>query len=177
MYENEADAKIISGNWVLKPRMARYVLRSFEEDVKDEDVFASTTMTASVRMLLPQATHLRNEGCTVFTADVKTAFLNAHVKDGDVVYAKPLPEWQPETLDPSKGTVICKLQNSLYGLRSAPRLWQDHLGQILRKCGFVPNMLDTYLPADTHDEANITRIPRGRLVVGWNAPYHQGNPH
>ena len=53
------------------------MLRGFEEDV-DEDVFASMRMTASVRMLLSQATDLRNEGHTVFTADVKTAFLNAH---------------------------------------------------------------------------------------------------
>ena len=164
VYENEADAKIISGKWVLKPHRARYVLRGFEEDVKDEDVFASTTMTASVRMPLSQATDLRKEGYTVFTTDVKTAFLNAHMKDGDVVYAKRPPEWQPETLDPSKGTVTWKLQTSLYGLRSAPRRWHDHLEQILRKCGFVPNMLDTCLW--THDEASVTRIPRGGPVVG-----------
>ena len=42
---SEADAKIISGKWVLKPHEARCVPRSFEEDVKDEDGFASTTMT------------------------------------------------------------------------------------------------------------------------------------
>ena len=59
--------------------------------MKDEDVFAGTTMTASVRMLLSQATDLRSEGYTVFTADVKTAFLNAHMNDGDVVYARPPP--------------------------------------------------------------------------------------
>ena len=82
--------------------------------MKDEDVFASTTMTASVRMLLSQATDFRNVGYTVFTADVKTAFLNAHMKDGDVVYAKPPSEWQAGKLDPSKGTVIWKLQKSLY---------------------------------------------------------------
>ena len=92
VYESEADAKIISGKWVLKPHKARYVLRGFEEDVKDEYVFASTTMTASLRMLLSQATDLRNEGYTLFTADVKTAFLNGHVKDGDVWYAKPPPD-------------------------------------------------------------------------------------
>ena len=46
-------------------------LRGVEEDVKDEDVFASTTMTASVRMLFSQATDLRNEGYTGFPADVK----------------------------------------------------------------------------------------------------------
>ena len=172
VYEIDADAKIISGKWVLKPHTVRYVL---EEDVKDGHVFASTTMTASVRMLLTQATDLGNEGYTVFTADVKIAFFNAHMEDGDVVYAKPTPEWQPETLDPSKRTVIWKLQESLYGVRSAPRRWQDHLDQILSKCGFVPNMLETRLW--THDEASITRIQRGRLVVvGWNAP-DQGNPH
>ena len=68
VYENEADAKTFSGRWVLKTHKARYVLRGFEEDVKDEDVFASTTMTASVRTLLSEATDLRNEGYTVFTA-------------------------------------------------------------------------------------------------------------
>ena len=122
---------------MLKPHNARHVLGSFEEDVKDEDVFANTTMTASEKKLLSQATEFRNKRYTVFTADLKTAFLYEHMKDGDVVHAKPPPEWQPETLDPCKGTVIWKLQKSLYGLRSAPRRWQDHLEQILRKCGFV----------------------------------------
>ena len=53
----------------------------------------------------------------MFTADVKTAFRNTHMKDGDVVDAKPPPEWQPETLDPSKGAMIWKLQKILYGLK------------------------------------------------------------
>ena len=102
VHESEADAKIISGKWVLKPHNARYVRRGFAEDVKDKTIFASTTVTASVRMPLSRATDLRNEGYTVFTAEVKTASLNAHMKDGDVVYAKPPTEWQPETVDPSK---------------------------------------------------------------------------
>ena len=63
-------------------------------------------MTASVRMLPSQATDFREEGYTVFTADVKAAFLKAHMKDGDVV------------------------EKSLHDLRSAPSRWQDHLEQI-----------------------------------------------
>ena len=102
----EADDKVICGKWVLEPHKARYVLRGFEENVKDEDVFASTTMTASVRMLLSPATDLKSEGHTVFTADVKTAFLNASMKDSEVVCANPQPEWQRETPDPQKGKVI-----------------------------------------------------------------------
>ena len=61
VYESEDDATILRGKWVLKPHKARYVLRGFEDDVKVEDVFASTTMTASVRVLLSQATDLRND--------------------------------------------------------------------------------------------------------------------
>ena len=156
-----------SGKWVLKPHKTRYVLRGFEEDVKNEDIFASTTMTASVRMLLShQATDLRNESYTVFTADVETAFLNAHMQDGDVVYAKPPPEWQPETLDPNTRTVIWKLQKSLYGLRSAPRRWQDHLEQILKKCGFVPNMLDTCLWIHTTKRVSLVFHVDDLLLAG-----------
>ena len=76
--------------------------------MKDEDVFASTTTAASVRMLLSlkqQTSETKGTQCS----DVKTAFLNAHMKDGDVVSAKPPHEWQPETLDPSKGSMIWTL--------------------------------------------------------------------
>ena len=99
VYENGADAKIISGKWVLKPHKARYVL-------------------------------------------------------SDVVYARPPFERQPETLDP-KGTVVWKLQKSLYGLRSAPRRWQDHLAQIFRKCGFVTNVLNTCLWTHTTKRVSL----------------------
>ena len=43
------------------------------------------------------------------------------------------------------------------GLRSAPRRCQDLLEQILWKCGFVPNMLDTWLCLHT-----TKRVSRGR---------------
>ena len=89
----------------------------------------------------------------MFTADVKTAFLNAHMKGGDVVHATPPIVWQPE--DPSQRTMIWKLQKSLYGMRSAPRRWQDQLEQILKKCGFVPNMLDTCLWTHTTKRVSL----------------------
>ena len=53
----------------------------------------------------------------VLTAD---AILSARVMDGDVVYGKPPPECQPETLDFSKRTSIWQLQTNLYGLKSSP---------------------------------------------------------
>ena len=67
-YESDTNEKVNTGKKVLKPNKARYVRGGFEEDVKDEDVFASTTLTASVGMLLSRATDLRSEGRTVFTS-------------------------------------------------------------------------------------------------------------
>ena len=136
---SEADANIISGKCVLKPHKARYVLRSFEEDVKDEDGFASTTMTASVRLLLSQATDLRNEGYTVFTADVKTAFLNAHMLDGDVVNAKPPPEWQPETLDANYRNSDLETSKNLHRLRSDTNM--RNIKSILRYFRGTPGIM------------------------------------
>ena len=116
-------------------------------------------MTVSVRMLLSQATDLRNEGFTVFTADVNIA----HMKDGDVVFEKTATRVAAgNTGSEQRNSDLETLEECLWPERSVPRRWQDHLEQILLW---------------THDETSITRIPRGRLVVGWNAPDHQGNPH
>ena len=154
--------KIISGKWVLEPNKARYVLRGFEEDVKDEDVFASTTMSASVRMVHSQVTDLRCEGYTVY------------MKDGDVVYARPPPEQQPDKLDPEQRHSDLEITEKSVWTGGVHR-WQDHLEEILRKCGFVANMLDTCL-LDSSDKASVTRIPRGRFAVGQNAQEHQRSP-
>ena len=138
MYENEADGTVrrhgdqrqvgaeatqgtIRAEWLRRRREGRRRFRQHDDD-----------------SILSQATDLRNEDYTLFRADVKTALLDAHMKDGDVVYAKLPPEWQPETLDSSKGTVIWKLQKSLHGLRSAPRRWQGPSGADPQKVRLRP---------------------------------------
>ena len=88
------------------------------------------------------------------------------MKVGDVDHAKPPPEWQPETLDLSKRTVIWKLQKSLYCLRNAPRRWHDHLEQILKKCGFVPTMLDTCLWTHTTKRVSLVFHVDDMLLAG-----------
>ena len=79
-----AGVEVISGRWVVTSpadavHKARYVLRGFEEDTKDEDGYASTAQATSVRLLLAFASGLRPEAVTVFTADVKIAFLNVTI--------------------------------------------------------------------------------------------------
>ena len=68
--------------------VSRYVLLGFEELVKDEGVLASTTLT-SIRMLLSSAIDRWSEPYTVFTTGVSTAFLDANMKYGIAVCAKP----------------------------------------------------------------------------------------
>ena len=122
---------MVGDKWVLKllgdgTSKARYVLRGFEEDVEDEDVFAITTLTASVRMLLSLAVGRKNEGYTVFSAGVeKAAFFNARMKDGDVVSANPLV-WSPETLDSNVGTVVWDLgERPLWIADALQKRWQE----------------------------------------------------
>ena len=119
-------------------------------------------MTASLRMLLSQATDLS-------TADVKTAFLNAHMKDGGVVSAKTATRVAAgNTGSEQRNSDLETAEKSLWPqkrtetLAEEVRLRPEHAGHLL---------------VNPHDEASITRIPRRRLVVGWNAPDCLRNPH
>ena len=56
--------------------------------------------------------------------------------------------------------MIWKLQ------KSAPRRWQDHLEQILRKFGFVPNMLDTFLWTHTTKRVSLIFHVDDLLLAG-----------
>ena len=58
----------------------------------------------------------------VYTADVKTAFLNAEIGE-DIVCCQPPDEWTP-TLPVTGEPVVWRLRKALYGLRSAPKRWQ-----------------------------------------------------
>ena len=73
---------------------------------------------------------------TLFLGDIKGAFMNALMKDGEVVIAQPPPEWQPTKLKASFQRVVWKLCKASYGLRTPPKRWQDHFGEILREMGF-----------------------------------------
>ena len=105
----------------------------------------------------------------MFTADVQTAFLNAHTKDGDVLDAKTATRVAAEPLDP---------QHRSSDLETAEKsLWSEERTETLaRPSRTEPQEVRLrpehawHLLVDSHDEASITRLPRGRLVVGWNAP-------
>ena len=66
--------------------------------------------------------------------DVKTAFLNGHIKEE--IYMK-----QPQGFekDPSK---VCRLKRSLYGLKQSARMWNFEMDSYLRCAGYVQSGAD-----------------------------------
>jgi hypothetical protein len=99
------------------------------------ETFAATPTTLGQRLLL---WHAAKNGWKVQTADVSTAFLHASLPAGDAVYIVP-----PVSL--RQGTGLWKLHKALYGLRQAPRLFQEHLAKVLAKLGYTRSGADPQL--------------------------------
>ncbi|CAI7875591.1 unnamed protein product, partial [Closterium sp. NIES-54] len=130
--------RVLPGKWVFRVKTAadgtierfkaRWVVRGFDQrhDVDFDQTFAPVSRQTSVRILLAAAAakHL-----PLRQIDVKNAFLYAPV-DTLIFIA------QPHTYGDSDDRV-CQLKKSLYGIKQAPRLWQQHLHQILLDIGFI----------------------------------------
>jgi len=125
--------RIINTRWVITPRdgvtKARFVAKDFAnfKSVNDVDFYASTPSLMAFRFGLVRAALLKH-GLTV--ADFATAFLNA-----------PLPEDARLAVEPPQEAGLPRdrvwlLRKSLYGLRGAPKHWQDHLANVLENKGF-----------------------------------------
>ncbi|CAI7806731.1 unnamed protein product [Closterium sp. NIES-53] len=108
-------------------------------------MFAVVSCHASVIILLAiaAARHL-----PLRQIDVKNAFLCALVDA--IIYIE-----QPHTYDEGESRVF-QLRNSLYGIKQAPRLWQQYLYNILLEIGFKQ------LP---HDPGMYRRDFRGEYIL------------
>ena len=137
-----AGKKAIDSKWVFKlkrspdspPRYkARLVIRGFMQmqGVDFMETFAPVVRAESIRILMSIIAHEDLEACQI---DVKTAFLNAPLKDQ--IYMM-----QPAEFDDGTGRV-CHLLKSLYGLKQGPLDWNQHLHGILSSIGFVQTDTD-----------------------------------
>ena len=122
---------VISTHWV-KTRKSdgtcrcRLVVRGYDQVVEDPDeTDASTPSLLTLKTLLTLAVA---HGWHVTLADVSTALLHASM-DGEVLVLPPV-EYCPS------GDVVRRLQRALYGLKNAPKLWQQHLASTLESTGF-----------------------------------------
>ena len=135
---------VIQTRWVVQPRpaqdgetslRARFVAKGFKQQILDPslETYASTPSHLSLRILLILS--LVNHW-DVVTADISSAFLQAPIPEGELVLVKPPPELEQ---DPD---VLWKLRKALYGLKTSPKLWQQHLSDKLQALGLTKNKAD-----------------------------------
>ena len=115
--------------WVNKPKgdgiRSRLVCKGCYQDMPDkDDVYASTPLLTSLKILL---TIGLLKGHRMVFADVSTAFLHAPITEE--VFVRP----RRSTIQ--NGDVVWKLRRAMYGLRSAPKAWQDHYADVMEDLG------------------------------------------
>ena len=108
---------------------ARLIAQGMLEEV--DDTYSPTPTAESVRICLTIA--VMRDWVIKFT-DVSTAFLHAAVIGNIYVYP---PE--TENLGPTK---VWRLNKALYGLKSAPKAWTQHLASVLKSLGWERSVLD-----------------------------------
>ena len=105
---------------------ARFVAKGFKQQILDPslETYASTPSHLSLRVLLISSLVNRWD---VVTADVSSAFLQAPIPSEKLVLVKPPPELEQNP------DVLWRLKQALYGLKTSPKLWQQHLASKLEE--------------------------------------------
>ena len=105
---------------------SRLCVRGFKQVITDiDDTYASTPVLLILKVLLVYALSV---GWGIYSFDVTTAFLHATLDPG----ADPIYVWAPQEYDQDQQH-IWRLKKAVYGLRTAPREWQDHFADELMK--------------------------------------------
>ena len=142
-----ATPKILSGTWafrikrfpdgIMKKIKARFCVRGdLQTDVDVFDTYAPVASWKSIRMLTILA--LQNNW-DIKQIDFSNAFVQAPM-ERDVYIS--LPQLFTSYNGTPASELCMKLNKSLYGLREAPKLWNDHLAKALHKAGFSQSAHD-----------------------------------
>ncbi|CAI7797109.1 unnamed protein product [Closterium sp. NIES-53] len=107
---------------------ARWVVRGFDQEQGRDftKTFAPISRHTSLRILLAIAAMNRKK---LRQIDVANAFIYAPV-DAEIFVDLP----HVSNADPNQ---VCQLEKSLYGIKQAPRLWQQHLHARLIRIGLL----------------------------------------
>jgi hypothetical protein len=131
--EDGTSFTLVNSGWVLTQKdsglvKARFVATEVAYAKATFPVFTSSPTVISQRFLMSQAL---KENQPIIVGDVATAFLHAPLPHGQTTYVK-VPACEYGTWP---GGYI-KLQQALYGLRAAPKAFQDHFAALLQRCGW-----------------------------------------
>ena len=124
---------IIGSKWVHRDKgeevRCLFVGLGYDENIKDkDDIYASTPLFAILRVILAIALAMN---WMIKVGDISTAFLHAFVASETGILLRLPKEFYPQ------GNILWSLKKAMYGLRSSPQAWQDHLANILQELGFI----------------------------------------
>ena len=124
----EQQANLIESRWVLKQERnevrAHIVAKGHTVPVTDHDLLcASTPLFCILRILLTMAL---GSNWSASTGDVSVAFLHAAAISYNLVMRPPR-----EFCNEENRHIMWQLNKAIYGLRSSPKQWQDHIAHIL----------------------------------------------
>lgn len=144
VYQGEMEKiNIISTKWIFTVKKdyrgniirfkARLVARGFEQEfgIDFEEVFSPVLKHNSLRMLMAMAAALDLE---IQQVDVRTAFLHGELTEDVYIYP-------PEGTNYPEGTIL-KLKKALYGIKQAPRVFNQTLIDHLLSLGFSQSIKD-----------------------------------
>ncbi|CAI7828385.1 unnamed protein product [Closterium sp. NIES-53] len=135
--EKAANKNIFIGKWVFRVKTkadgsyerhkARWVVCGFDQTHRVDYTltFALASQHTSVRLVICEAAA---KNFPLRQIDVSNSFLYSDI-DAEI-YVE-----YPHTY-PTNPPSVCKLKKSLYGIKQAPRLWQQHLNKKLIEVGF-----------------------------------------
>jgi hypothetical protein len=139
LVERPEKRKVIGTKWVWKVKYkadgslekfkARLVAQGYSqiEGFDVQETFAPTARMTTIRMVIALAA---SRGWPIYQMDVKSAFLNGHLKEE--VYVTQPPGFEM----PNSENKVCKLKKALYGLKQAPRAWNKRIDNFLRSIDF-----------------------------------------
>ena len=143
-----------------KCHKARYVAKGYSQvkGIDFEETFAPTANLLSIRMLIQLAVEY---DWNLHQMDVKTAYLNAPI-DHEIFVEQP--EGFQVTSD--EGTLVYKLNKSLYGLKQSGRMWNSLLHEYLIKNNFEQNPVDQCIyMMHSHDEIAVILVWVDDLLI------------
>ena len=131
-------AVVIPSRWVLtKKSPVRVKGRVVVQQVNTGslmDTFAASPTSMAQRIIVQRALE---RGWSLVPGDVATAFLHAPLPEDMCILVKP-----PAT---EKSGCLWRLRKALYGLRVAPRLWQEWFAKTAKSHGFRRLLADAQL--------------------------------
>ena len=167
------DRKAIGSRWVFKKKTqddgtverykARLVAQGYSQKpgLDYDETFCPVIRFESLRSLLAIAVQ---RDLQLHQLDITTAFLNGQLEEE--IFMR-----QPEGyVIKGKEHLVCRLKQSLYGLKQSPRCWNSTLDTQLKSMGYTPSNHDPCIYTSSDDDFSIIGVYVDDFVVAAKNP-------